>query len=390
LSQAQAILRETFPNAQQGAAQAIFAVGAIIGPTIGPLLGGLITDNASWQWCFFVNLPLGIIACVLTLLYLRNPAEPQKLDVDGVGLAFLAIGLGALQYVLDQGQEKDWFGDATIVKVTALGVVSLSAFFVWELRVAKAPIVDLSVFRYASVSGGSILGFTLGVTLLGTLVTLPQYAQGPLGFTATLSGVLISVRALPVMILTPLAARFSDRIDPRLQVGGGFVLIGISNLMLASVTTPVSDFGTFVIPLLISGIGLSQVFVPLSLAIFGSVDPIDVPKASAMFNLARQLGGSLATALLITILDRSAAAHQTRLTADITAHNLPTMAYLNQNGGSSSATALASLTQVVQEQAQVLGYADSARASAYVTFALVPFVLLLKPKRQVLGTTVKH
>jgi DHA2 family multidrug resistance protein len=389
LSQAQAILRETFPKEQQGAAQSIFAVGAIIGPTIGPLLGGVITDNASWQWCFFVNLPLGIIACVLTLLYLRNPAEPQKLSVDGAGLAFLAVGLGALQYVLDQGQEKDWFGDSTIVKVTVLGVVSLVAFFVWEIRIAKSPIVDLSVFRYASVSGGSILGFTLGVTLLGTLVTLPQYAQGPLGFTATLSGLLISVRALPVMILTPLAARFSDRIDPRIQVGGGFVLIGLSNLMLANVTTPVSDFGTFVIPLLIGGIGLSQVFVPLSLAIFSSVDPVDVPKASAMFNLARQLGGSVATALLITILDRSAAAHQTGIAADITAHNIPTVAYLNQNGGTSSAAALASLTQIVEGQAQVLGYADAARASAYITFALVPFVLLLKGKRQAKSASIK-
>jgi DHA2 family multidrug resistance protein len=380
LSQAQAILRETFPPEQQGAAQGIFAVGAIMGPTIGPLLGGIITDNASWQWCFFVNVPVGIVSATLTLLYLRNPEEPQPMPVDGVGLALLAAGLGALQYVLDQGQEKDWFGDATIVRMSALSASTLIAFVLWESMFAKGPIVDLRIFRYPTVTAGCALGFTLGVTLLGTLVTLPQYAQGPLGFTATLSGELIAVRALPVMLLTPLAARLaaSGRVDPRVQIGIGFVVIGISNLLLAQVTTPTAVFGTFVASLVLTGIGLSQVFVPLSIVVFGSVEPRDVPKASAMFNLARQLGGSVATALLITLLDRSSVTHQTRLAADMTARRAPVVAYLDARGGTRSQAALAQLTGIVELQAQVLGYADTNRASAFVTLLLAPFVLLLK------------
>jgi DHA2 family multidrug resistance protein len=215
---------------------------------------------------------------------------------------------------------------------------------------------------------------------LGTLVTLPQYAQGPLGFTATLSGELILIRAVPVMVFTPLAARLAGtgRIDPRLQIGFGFVCIGLSNWLLAGVTTPSSTFWTFFGSLVLSGIGLSQVFVPLSLVVFGSVPPREVPKASAMFNLARQLGGSLATALLITLLDRSSAAHQTRLAAEITERRAPVVAYLADRGGPLSHTAIADINSIVANQALVLGYADTSRYSAIVTLVLTPLVILLK------------
>lgn len=380
LSQAQAILRETYPPKLQGTAQTIFALGAIVGPTLGPLLGGLITDNASWQWCFFVNLPVGITAAALTFFYLRNPEKPRPSRVDGVGVALLAVGLGSLQYVLDQGQEKDWFGDDLILDLSIVAVCALLAFVVWELFFARRPAVDLRILRFPTIWAGSILGFALGITLLGTLVTLPQYAQGPLGFTATLSGELILIRAVPVMLFTPLAARLaaSGRIDPRLQIGIGFACIGISNWLLAGVTTPVSTFWTFFGALAFSGFGLSQVFVPLSLVVFGAVQGSDVPKASAMFNLARQLGGSVATALLITLLDRSTAAHQTRIAGDITNRSAPVVAFVGSHGGAGSAIALARLNSVVANQALVLGYADTNRYSALVTLALTPLVLLLR------------
>ncbi len=392
LSQAQAIIRETFPVEQQGLAQGIFALGAIMGPTVGPLLGGVITDYASWEWCFFVNIPLGIVAATLTLLYLRNPQPPKVLPVDGVGLALLAIGLGSMQYVLDQGQEKDWFGDQLIVALTATAVLCLAAFMLWELFGAKSPIVDLRIFRYRTVAAGCVLAIALGITLLGTLVTLPQYAQGPLGFTATLSGQLLSVRALPVLIFAPLAARLSGSgwIDPRIQIGIGFAMIGISNLLIAGVTTSGSNFGTFVVALIIGGLGLSQVFVPLSIVVFGSVPPPEVPKASAMFNLSRQLGGSLATALLITLLDRSSAAHQTRLAAAVTLDRAPIQSYLGANGGPGSERGRAQLARLVAGQAQILGYADTNRYAAGITFALLPFVLLLRRQKPAASAKPSH
>jgi DHA2 family multidrug resistance protein len=380
LSQAQAILRETYPREQQGLAQTIFAVGAIVGPTLGPLLGGLITDNASWQWCFFVNVPLGILAGTLTLLYLRNPEPARPAPVDGVGVVLLALGLGSLQYVLDQGQEKDWFGSDLIVTLSTVAVLMLAGFLIWELRFSKRPAVDLTILRYPTVWSGSLLGMSLGITLLGTLVTLPQYVQGPLGFTATMAGMLIFTRAFPVMLLSPISARIaaSGRVDPRLQIGFGFICISISNWLIGGLTTPISTFGTFVWALILSGVGLSQVFVPLSLVVFGSVPPREIPKASAMFNLARQLGGSIATALLITILDRSAAAHQTRLAADMTMRRAPVTSYLAARGGVTSPPAIASLDSIVRNQALVLGYADTSRDSAIVTLLLTPLVLILK------------
>ncbi len=392
LSQAQSILRESYPDDKQGAAQGIFAIGAIMGPTIGPLLGGLITDNLSWQWCFFVNLPVGIVAATLTFIFLRNPEDPEVLPVDGVGLLLLAAGLGCMQYVLDQGQEKDWFGDSTIVYLSVVGVASIAGFLIWELLVAKSPIVDLRIFNYRTVAAGCVLGVALGITLLGTLVTLPQYAQGPLGFTSTLSGELLTMRAAPILLFAPLAARLATggKVDPRIQIAIGFIMIGISNLLIAGVTTPVSDFGTFAVGLIVGGLGLSQVFVPLSIVVFGSVPPREVPKASAMFNLCRQLGGSLATALLITLLDRSSAAHQTALAAGITADRAPVVSYEDSNGGADTPQAIASLTAVVANQAQVLGYADTSRDAAYVTFLLVPAILLLKrPKAEAPAATAE-
>jgi len=384
LSQAQAILRETFPKEQQGLAQGVFAIGALVGPSIGPLFGGLLVDNASWPWIFFVNIPVGIVAGTLTLLFMRNPEEPQKLPLDTGGILSLAVGLGALQYVLDQGQEKDWFGSPTISLLTTVAVASLTGFLIYEFFFAKDPAVDLRVLRYRSVAAGSALGFVLGITLLGTLITLPQFVQGPLNFSATASGELLIMRALPVMLFTPLGARLaaSGKVDPRLQIGVGFVLVGISNLLLASVTTIESSFWTFAGALITSGIGLSQVFVPLSLVVFGSVQPRDVPKASAFFNLSRQLGGSVATAVLITLLDRSQVQHQTRLAADAVLSRPVVRDYVAANNGVSPAKR-ALLAQNIAQQALVLAYADTSRLVALITLGLAPLALFLeKPKRR--------
>lgn len=391
LSQAQAILRETFPAQQQGAAQSIFALGAIVGPTIGPVLGGLITDNASWEWCFFVNIPVGIAAGTLTALFLRNPEDPQRLPLDGVGLALLALGLGSMQYVLDQGQEKDWFGDDVIVRLTVLAALALIAFIVWEIVGAKNPVVDLRILKNRTVWAGSALGLCLGITLLGTLVTLPQFAQGPLGFTATLSGELILFRALPVMLLTPLGARLaaSGRVDPRFQIALGFTLIAASNWLQAGITTSEASFWTFFWPLALGGVGLSQVFVPLSLVVFGGVEPREVPKASAMFNLARQLGGSLATALLVTALVRSTAANQNWIAANQTLASAPTAHYLDARGGTSSPAALTKLTAIVSQEATVLGYAETNRDAAIVTILLTPLAFLLRRPKRVAGVAAE-
>jgi len=382
ISTSQAILRDTYTLKEQGLAQGIFAMGVIVGPALGPVLGGWITDNFTWRWAFFVNLPVGIVAATLIWNFLRNPAKPRALKLDWIGLVLLAVGLGAMQFVLDQGQRYDWFDDPNIRLFTALAVAGLGSFVWWTLR-SGIPVVDLHVLRLRQVAAGSILGAVLGISLYGSILVLPQYLQNSLNFTATLSGLTIFVRALAVMAFTPITAALASRgvIDVRLNVAIGFVLLGAANWILAGVTTPASQFSTFIVCLVVSGIGLSQIFVPLSIAVIGGVPGKEVPSTSAFFNLSRQVGGSIATAVLVTLLVRGTTIHQTELAASVNLHRAPTEIYLQQNGGERSSVALDKLSNLVSGQALVLSYADTSRWTAIITIALSPLVLLLNKPR---------
>jgi DHA2 family multidrug resistance protein len=379
ISTSQAILRETYSSSEQGKAAGIFSMGVIVGPTLGPTLGGLITDQFSWRWVFFINVLPGLMAIVIVLLLLRNPQRPTKMPLDFVGLGLLAIGVGTMQYVLDQGQRKDWFDDSTIVGCAIAAVAALGSFIVWELRQAR-PIVNLLVLRYRSVAAGSILGMVLGISLYGSVLILPQYVQGLLGFTATESGELLVFRAGTILVFTPFVAMLCTRgkVDSRYFVVCGFVLVGISNLMLADVTTTGSDFWTFFWPLAISGLGLAQLFVPLTLSVLSGIEPRDIPGAAAFFNLARQIGGSVAIAVLVTILARSAAIHQTELGSQVALHRAAVSRFVAGDGGAQSPKALGDLDRLVANQALVLSYADTSRAVAYISLCLAPLAIILK------------
>jgi DHA2 family multidrug resistance protein len=383
ISTSQAILRDTYPLNEQGKAQGIFSLGVIVGPALGPLLGGIITDNLTWRWAFFINIPVGILAAAAVYFVLRNPIKPQKdKQLDWIGLGLLAMGLGSLQYVLDQGQQYDWLSDPNIRLFAALAAAGVVGFIVWTLR-SKIPVVDLHVLRYREVAAGSLLGAALGVSLYGSVLILPQYVQNSLGFTATLSGETILVRALAIGILTPLAAVLAmrGRVDARWQIFLGFVLLGISNWMLAQVTTSDSSFWTFGAALIVSGIGLSQIFVPLSIAVLGAVPPKDVAAASAFFNLARQVGGSIATAALVTVLVRGVTHHQAALGSDVALHAQAVQQYLTANGGEHSRNALTTLANLVTQQAYILSYADTSRLTALITLVLAPLVIVLRRPR---------
>lgn len=379
ISTSQAILRETYPLREQAKAQGIFSMGVIVGPTLGPLLGGIMTDQLSWRWAFFINIPIGILSAALVWTYLRNPAAPQKKKLDWTGLGLLAAGLGSMQFVLDQGQQYDWFSDPSIRIFSLLAVGGLVSFVIWTLR-SKIPIVDLHILRHRAVAAGSALAMVLGVSLYGSVIILPQYVQNALGFTATMAGELILIRALAIGALTPITAILASRpkIDVRLMIGIGFVVLGISNWMLAALTTSLSGFWTFGAALVLSGVGLSQIFVPLSIAVLGSVPPKDVPSASAFFNLSRQIGGSIATAILVTVLVRGVAGHQAALAGEIALHAGSIQTFLQAHGGQYSASALQTLGNIVAGQALVLSYADTSRWVAIISILLSPLVFLLR------------
>ena len=382
ISTSQAILRDTYGIKEQGKAQGVFAMGVIVGPALGPVIGGWITDNWNWHWIFFINIPVGIIAATLIWNFLRNPAEPQYRKLDWVGLILLCIGLGSMQFVLENGQQYDWYDDARIRWFTFFSLAGLASFVWWTLR-SSIPVVDLRVLRLRQVAAGSVLGAVLGVSLYGSIIILPQYLINSLGFTATLSGATVMIRAGAVMLFTPFTAIMTQRglIDPRLSAAIGFVLLAASNWMLANITTPQSDFHALILPLIVSGIGLSQIFVPLSVAVIGSVPDKEVPATAAFFNLSRQIGGSVAAAILITLLVRGFTIYQTGLAGTQTLAHPPTAQYVNSQGGVQNRAAMQRLAVLVESQSAVQSYADTSRWTAVITLGLAPLVLLLRRPR---------
>jgi DHA2 family multidrug resistance protein len=378
----QASLRDTFPRHLLGASQAVFALGAIVGPSVGPTVGGWLTDNFSWNWVFFINLVPGIFAAVVVLTMMRNPSDPKRVPVDAIGLGLLAMGLGSLQYILDEGQRNDWFADPVIRLFGVSTVVGIVAFVCWSLWGTKRPIVDLRAFKYRAIAAGSALGFAIGSVLFGATVILPQYVQGVLGFTATLSGELIFVRAAFIALLTPFIARLagSGRIDTRILLVTGFSLIGASQIWLGYITTSQNDFGTLLGPAIMAGIGLAMLFVPINIAVLSAIPPEVVPKAAAFQSLSLQLGGSFSTAALITLLARRSAFHQSVLAQSATPDNGALQILVQQTHSASSA--LGAVYGQILTQATVMAYADAQWALGALTFVLVPLVFVMPRRRK--------
>ncbi len=378
----QASLRDTFPRHLLGASQAVFALGAIVGPSVGPTVGGWLTDNFSWNWVFFINLVPGIFAAIVVLTMMRNPSDPKRVPVDAIGLGLLAMGLGSLQYILDEGQRNDWFADPVIRLFGITTVVGIVAFVCWSLWGTTRPIVDLRAFKYRAIAAGSTLGFAIGSVLFGATVILPQYVQGVLGFTATLSGELIFVRAAFIALLTPFIARLagSGRIDTRILLVTGFSLIGASQIWLGYITTSQNDFGSLLGPAIMAGIGLAMLFVPINIAVLSAIPPEVVPKAAAFQSLSLQLGGSFSTAALITLLARRSAFHQSVLAQSATPDNNALQILVQQTHSASSA--LGALYGQIMTQATVMAYADAQWALGALTFVLVPLVFVMPRRRK--------
>jgi len=371
LATGQSILRDSFSPKQLGLSQGIFAIGAIMGPALGPPLGGILVDNFSWNWVFDINIVPGLFSSIILFAFLKDPDIPHRAPVDVAGLALLAAGLGSMQFVLTEGERHDWFADPTIALMTLVMLVSLGGFVYWELYRTSTPIVDLRILRNRSVSTGSILALALGAAVFGSTYTLPQFTQGPLGFSPTLSGFLFILRAVPIMLCTPILVRLTGKVDPRFFLGGGFLVIAIGTWLQARITTPDATFWSFGPGLILTGIGSACLFIPLSIAVLGATTPSEGPKASAFINLSTQLGGSIAVAGLDVLLDRRWTFHSEVLGGAATTAQPVVAQFLQHN----STAALAGL---VNGQAVVLAYADVTLAIAFVCIACAPLVLFMR------------
>jgi len=373
----QAALRDTFPADKLGLSQGIFALGAIVGPTVGPTLGGLLTDNFSWNYVFLINIVPGTIAGITILAMMKNPTAPRRLPLDALGLVLLAAGLGSLQFVLDEGQRRDWFNDDLILALACTAAAAIATFVCWELFGARSPIVDLKAFRYRGVMAGSVLAIVTGASLFGTIVVLPQYVQSILNFTATLSGELILLRAIVTGVLTMAIVRLvgSGRIDSRILLAAGFALVAASNLWLASVSTSTTPFWSLAEPLMLAGAGLALVFIPLSIAVLSSVPGEVAPKATAFVNLFLQLGGSISTAALVTLLSHREAFHQTILAAGVTLHSSLVRDVVAHHQ-------LNVLYHALVQQANTMAFADASYLVGFAGFFCIPLVFLLERRKR--------
>ena len=386
LAKGQAILFETFPPAEQGLAQAVFGIGVIAGPAIGPAMGGYLTDNLGWRWIFFVNIPFGVMAVVMAVLFLpKDRQQKQHQAVDWWGIALLAISVGSLQTVLEEGETNDWFSSRLISNLMVIGCVGL-ALFIWRELTTKHPAVDLRVLRHRSLAAGSIYSGILGMGLYGALFAVPVFTQSVLHFTATQTGLLLAPGALASAIAMVLLGKFSSKIDARLLIGAGAVGTALVMFQLASIN-PQTGTDQLFWPLVARGGVTVLMFLPLSLATLGPLPRQDVSAGSGFYNLTRQLGSSVGIAAIATLLDRREAFHRAALVENVSLYNQATNQRLDlltgafQSKGMDPAIAhqqaIAALDQTINLQSAVMSFADIFWLVGIVFLCSLPLLLFL-------------
>lgn len=393
LSTAQATLREIFPRDQQASVQAIFTLGIIVAPTLGPTLGGWMTDNYSWSWTFFINVPIGLLSLFLVSGFLQDSKYVRAPSgVDWPGIALLTVGLGSLQYVLEEGNQDDWFESATITRLAILAGVSLVALVVWELWPSnKNPVVDFRVLKNRTLLASLFLFLTLGFGLYGGVFIFPLFAQTILHFTPTETGLVLLPGGLAtgvgVIICGRLLGGPKPKVDPRVLIALGTSIFMWSMWDLGHLTVQ-SGIPDTQLALILRGLGLGFLFTPINLTVFGSLDVREVQQASGLINLTRQLGGSFGIALIGTYISNQTAFHRTALAQYIYPGNPALLerqqgliALLQSHGytpAQAQAGWLGMLNQQVQRQAAVMSFND-AFLMILMTFMLsAPAILLLK------------
>ncbi|MGH7716437.1 MAG: DHA2 family efflux MFS transporter permease subunit, partial [Vulcanimicrobiaceae bacterium] len=373
---AQSILFESYPPEKRGSAMAIFGLGAMVGPAIGPVLGGYIVDNWSWPVIFFINVPIGIIAFAMTFLFVRDPKYIEKPEggVDWAGLAYMTLGLSALQYVLERGQREDWFSSGSIAILSFISLAALIMFIVHELR-TKNPIVDLFVFRSRSFTAGNIIGIVSGFGLYGLNLVLPLFFQQVLGFSPLQAGLALLPGALATALSMPFAGRLVSRVDPRIMIGGGIITFGVASWWMGGLDQYAGYWDIFW-PRALQGFALGFLFVPLSTATLSGIPRGEIASASGMYTLVRQLGGSLGIAILATLLERQTDIAQSGLASSVTLASPSIRDYLSNPA--THQQALNQLYGMVQQNATVIAYDFLFRFSAILFFLSLPTLLLLK------------
>ncbi|HEY4441086.1 MAG TPA: DHA2 family efflux MFS transporter permease subunit [Candidatus Elarobacter sp.] len=373
---AQAILFESYPPEKRSGAMAIFGLGAMVGPAIGPTLGGVIVDNYNWQLIFYINIPIGIVAFLMTLAYIRDPVylKRDRSPIDVIGLGLLTAGVASIQYVLERGQREDWFSSSTIVLLTVVAVVSLVAFCWREWHDAR-PLVDLKVFMYRSFSAGSVIGIVSGFGLFGTALILPLFFQSVLGFTATQTGMALLPGAIATAASMPIASRLVTKLDGRAVIAIGLILFAVSTWWMGDLNQ-YSGYWDVFWKRALQGFALGFLFVPLTTATLADVAREKMSNATGIYTLVRQLGGSLGIAILQFLQTRDQDNAYAALAAGVTTSNPTVEHFMHDQHGTA-----AQLWNLVMVNATVISYDEILRLCAVIFVITVPLVFFLRWSR---------
>lgn len=390
----QAILADTFPPAKRGMAFAVYGVAVVMAPAIGPTLGGWITDNYTWRWIFFINIPVGILSLMLTSQLISDPPymKRRKLSetrIDYIGLGLVALGLGTLQIILDKGQRDDWFESNFIVALSVICVAALVSAVVWEWT-RKDPIIDLHLFRDRTFGSANFLMFMLGFALLGSTLLLPLFMQTMLGYTAEQAGLALMPGGFTIMVLMPVVGFLLSKYDARWLMALGLSTLSIALFHMTGFELGV-DFHTVAMARVFQAAGLAFLFVPINTAAYAYLPREKNNAASGLMNLARNIGGSVGISVVTTMLARRAQFHQDRLVSHITGTNTTFQSMvqgiarsLQARGLDPSAAlqqAYARIQGLVIGQATMLAYIDCFWLLAVSILAMVPLVFIMKSTR---------
>jgi DHA2 family multidrug resistance protein len=408
----QAILADTFPPKQRGQAFAVYGMAVVLAPAIGPTLGGWITDNYDWRWIFFINVPIAILSLVLTSRIVEDPphikdevARHRKsgLNLDYTGFGLLAIGFGSLQFVLDKGQEDDWFGSHLITIFFAACIGALLTLMIWEIvqiRRGHKPILDLTMFRNRNFAFSFLLMFVLGFTLFGTTVLIPQFVQVMMGYTAEQAGLVISPGGIAILILMPLVGFLVGRADLRYLIAIGFTILAASLAALHTIDTQAS-YAYIAWMRIFQASGLAFLFVPINALSYTDVPPQKNNDVSGLMNLARNIGGSSGTSFFVTVLARRSQFHQDRLTMHFNGASMQLRQAIDklsgrlQSGGITAspgqarALAQGNLYQQLVRQSTQLAYLDVIALLSIGAACMIPLIFLMK-KRKAGGPAGAH
>ncbi|MET3493283.1 DHA2 family efflux MFS transporter permease subunit [Variovorax boronicumulans] len=378
----QTLLLSSYPRAKAGLAMAMWSMTTLVAPVMGPLLGGWITDNISWPWIFYINIPVGIVAASITwALYRKRESITRKVPIDAIGLALLVLWVGAMQLMLDKGKELDWFHSAEIVAMAVVAVVGFAFFLIWELT-DKHPVVDLSLFKRRNFWSGAVATAVAYGLFFGNVVLLPLWLQQWMGYTATQAGMIMAPVGLLAIFFSPVVGLTVAKIDPRRYATFSFLVFALVLWMRSNFNTQ-ADFVTIIIPTVIQGIAMAFFFIPLVTITLSGLTPDRIPAASGLSNFLRITAGAMGTSLTTTLWDNRATLHHAQLAETINQGNNAATSAMSglASSGLSTEQVLGQMNRIVDQQAYMLATNDIFYASAILFLLLIPLVWLARPQK---------